>query len=236
MTDFVSLAWMGCASVGAVLTWRLFIAIENQRKLEVSIAESTETLEREREDLSSVMIRQTETLEALTQENLRLKQQAESHQVSFSQLQADRQALQYKYAELEQDLLAAISNGKTLEQTLQAQKLEHARLNRQVESVQKRQILQQEEQHTLQVQHQKVADKNQLYHQAVVAAKVKIERLNQEKKQLQRDLQQALYKVVELEKEQPSLNSDFQASEWARVSTIPSNNSEKIVPSLPQFN
>lgn len=231
MEQFVSFAWIGGVSIVTILLWRLYVAVDTQRKLEQSLAATMDTLEIERQDLGALIRSQTDTIEALTDENQDLKRRLESHLIAFSQLQADHQTLQEKYAELEQDLLDKIAKGKNLTENLQVNKLEQARLHRQVESAHKQQVQQAKEQQSLRLQHQKVTDKNQLYQKAVQAAKVKIEALKHDKKQLERELQQALQQVVALEQDY-TLDSETRLQ---HALSVISSTDKMIEPSLPRF-
>ena len=230
MENFVPFAWMGGISVVVMLTWRLYVMMDTQRQLEASITNNADLLEAERRDLDELLQSQTAAIEALTQENQILKQRTEQQSLDLKQLQSDHQALQEKYGELEQDLLARISSGKTLTEHLQAHKLEKARLHRQVESAQEQQTRQEKAQKSLLVKHQEIAEKNKLYQQAVQAAKAKIKALQQDKKQLERDLQQALYQVVALEQEQ---KLGAKTSQYPVFISSPEDNCPE--PSLPQF-
>ena len=204
MGSFVSFAFIGGMGVMAVLIWRLYVAVGTQHDMETSFASTSETLETERLTATQQAQTQIEKADHLTSENQALRQQSEEQLKVIHQLQSDHQALQEKYSELEQNLLGNIAQGKVLSSTLQTYKLENAKLQRQTKSLEKSQTEWEKEQQTLLNRHQEISEKHQKYQKLIQAAKETISHLEKEKKQLERDLQQALLQVLALEQEQKS--------------------------------
>lgn len=213
MGSFVSIAlWGGMGLLIVLMGRQLNLGLKNQRTIETALASTCEEFELERLTAQELAQAQNEQINQLTHSNQALEEQSQEQIAAIAQLKADHKALQEKYNGLERNLLEHLAKGKTLEATLQNYKLANARLQHQTESLQKDKIQREQEQQTLLSHHQQISEKHQKYQQVIQAAKEKISHLNREKKQLERDLQQALYQVVALEKAEKPMHHFIEPS------------------------
>lgn len=214
-----------------VLIWRLYVALETQHVIENSLASTSETLEIELLTAAEQIQAQNATVDLLTQDKNALQAQSDQQVVAIAQLKSDHQALQEKYSGLERNLINTMTQEKTLSETLQTYKLNNAKLQRETELLLKSQAQWETEQQALLIQHQAMSDQHQKYLSVIQAAKEKISTIETEKKQLERDLQKALYQVVALEQAQKPMSELIGITDQ-RAAVYEDEVSEPLLPSF----